>query len=118
MTWTVPDELVAQVQRLWDQGRLLSCAVPYGVSEHAAGNALEFPLPLRLRRPSPRELGERYEAVRAWIEELESGSRARQRLGYEIVHPLTTEPWGIRRFFVRVPGGTVLNIAQHHDPTE
>src|SRR5689334_18138455 len=24
-----------------------------------------------------------------------------QRLGYEIVHPLTTESWGVRRFFVR-----------------
>jgi hypothetical protein len=33
-------------------------------------------------------------------------------------HPLTTEAWGIRRFFVRAPGGTVLNIAQHHDPDE
>ena len=39
---------------------------------------------------------------------------ARHR-GYEIVHPLTTEPWGIRRFFVRAPDGTVLNIAQHHN---
>ncbi|WP_026820941.1 VOC family protein [Arthrobacter castelli] len=38
------------------------------------------------------------------------------RRGYQIVHPLTTEPWGIRRFFVRAPDGTVLNIAQHHDP--
>ena len=37
------------------------------------------------------------------------------RRGYEIVHPLTTEPWGIRRFFVRAPGGTVLNIAEHHE---
>ena len=36
--------------------------------------------------------------------------------GYEIVHPLTTESWGIRRFFVRAPDGTVLNIAQHRDP--
>jgi catechol 2,3-dioxygenase-like lactoylglutathione lyase family enzyme len=36
-----------------------------------------------------------------------------QRLGYEIVHPLTTEPWGVRRFFVRSPDGTVLNIVQH-----
>jgi catechol 2,3-dioxygenase-like lactoylglutathione lyase family enzyme len=36
--------------------------------------------------------------------------------GYEIVYPLTTEPWGIRRFFVRAPDGTVLNIAQHQDP--
>ena len=37
------------------------------------------------------------------------------RRGYEVVHPLTTEPWGIRRFFVRAPDGTVLNIAQHDD---
>jgi catechol 2,3-dioxygenase-like lactoylglutathione lyase family enzyme len=34
-------------------------------------------------------------------------------LGYEIVHPLTTEPWGVRRFFVRAPDGNVLNIVQH-----
>jgi predicted enzyme related to lactoylglutathione lyase len=39
---------------------------------------------------------------------------ARQR-GYEIVHPLTTEPWGVRRFFVRAPDGNVLNIAQHEE---
>lgn len=38
------------------------------------------------------------------------------RRGYEVVHPLTTEPWGIRRFFVRAPAGTVINIAQHRDP--
>ncbi len=44
----------------------------------------------------------------------EAYEQARQR-GYEVVHPLTTEPWGIRRFFVRSPDGTVLNIAQHSD---
>jgi predicted enzyme related to lactoylglutathione lyase len=38
-----------------------------------------------------------------------------QQLGYEIVHPLTTEPWGVRRFFVRAPDGTVLNIVSHRD---
>ncbi|MEO8906234.1 MAG: VOC family protein [Polyangiaceae bacterium] len=37
---------------------------------------------------------------------------ARQR-GYEIVHPITNEPWGIRRFFVRSPDGHVINVAQH-----
>ncbi|MGV1037962.1 MAG: VOC family protein [Candidatus Nanopelagicales bacterium] len=36
-----------------------------------------------------------------------------QRLGYEIVHPLTTEPWGVRRFLVRAPDGNVLNIVRH-----
>jgi catechol 2,3-dioxygenase-like lactoylglutathione lyase family enzyme len=38
-----------------------------------------------------------------------------QRRGYEIVHPLTDEPWGIRRFFVRAPDGNVINIAGHVD---
>ena len=36
-----------------------------------------------------------------------------QQRGYEIVYPLTTEPWGIRRFFVRDPDGNVLNITSH-----
>ena len=33
--------------------------------------------------------------------------------GYEIVHPLTTEEWGVRRFHVRAPDGTVVNVVQH-----
>ena len=37
------------------------------------------------------------------------------QLGYDIVHPLTTEPWGVRRFFVRAPDGNVINIAGHPD---
>jgi predicted enzyme related to lactoylglutathione lyase len=41
-------------------------------------------------------------------------AEARQR-GYEIVHPMTTEPWGVRRFFVRAPDGTVINIVGHPD---
>ncbi|PUB29769.1 putative enzyme related to lactoylglutathione lyase [Promicromonospora sp. AC04] len=38
-----------------------------------------------------------------------------QRLGYEIVHPLTTEPWGVRRFLVRAPDGNVINVVHHLD---
>jgi predicted enzyme related to lactoylglutathione lyase len=38
-----------------------------------------------------------------------------QELGYEIVHPLTEEAWGLRRFFVRAPDGNVVNIVNHHD---
>ena len=33
--------------------------------------------------------------------------------GLEIVHPLTDEPWGVRRFFVRTPGGQVVNVVGH-----
>ncbi len=36
-------------------------------------------------------------------------------LGYEIVHPLTTETWGVRRFLVRAPDGNVVNVVQHRD---
>ena len=38
-----------------------------------------------------------------------------QRRGYEIVHPLTHEPWGVRRFFVRAPDGNVINVVNHRD---
>ena len=34
-------------------------------------------------------------------------------LGYEIVHPLTDETWGVRRFLVRAPDGNVINVVQH-----
>jgi catechol 2,3-dioxygenase-like lactoylglutathione lyase family enzyme len=35
------------------------------------------------------------------------------RRGLQIVHPLTDEPWGVRRFFVEDPNGVVLNVASH-----
>jgi lactoylglutathione lyase len=33
--------------------------------------------------------------------------------GHEITYPLTDEPWGVRRFFVRDPAGNVANILMH-----
>ncbi len=38
-----------------------------------------------------------------------------QRLCYEIVYPIAIEPWGHRRFFVRAPDGTVINVGYHPD---
>ena len=40
------------------------------------------------------------------------------RRGLEIVHPLTDEPWGMRRFFVKDPNGVVLNVASHRADAE
>ena len=37
------------------------------------------------------------------------------RRGLEIVHPLTEESWGVRRFFVRDPDGNVINVVSHSD---
>ena len=33
--------------------------------------------------------------------------------GCSIVYPLTDEPWGVRRFFVRDPNGIVVNVVSH-----
>jgi predicted enzyme related to lactoylglutathione lyase len=38
-----------------------------------------------------------------------------QRRGYQIVHPLTEEPWGLRRFLLRDPDGNVINITNHRN---
>lgn len=35
------------------------------------------------------------------------------RRGLRIVYPLTDEPWGVRRFFVEDPGGTIVNVLAH-----
>jgi catechol 2,3-dioxygenase-like lactoylglutathione lyase family enzyme len=48
-------------------------------------------------------------------DDIEGAYTEAQELGYEIVYPITTEPWGVRRFFVRAPDGNVINIANHRD---
>ena len=48
-------------------------------------------------------------------DDVEAAYAEARQLGYEIVHPLTTEAWGVHRFFVRAPDGTVINIVNHPD---
>ena len=48
-------------------------------------------------------------------DEVEAAYQDALRRGLEIVHPLTTEPWGVRRFFVRAPDGNIINIVNHKD---
>ncbi len=48
-------------------------------------------------------------------DDVERAYEEAQKLGYEIVKPITTEPWGVRRFFVRAPDGYVINIVNHRD---
>lgn len=75
-SWTTPGAIRAQVQRLWDDGRMLSARLH--------GEAL-FPLELRLRQPGVADLGEQFDAVRDWIKALEAGSKAGIGHGYDIV---------------------------------
>ena len=48
------------------------------------------------------------------VDDVEAAHRQARDRGYEIVHPLTTEEWGVTRFFVRAPDGNVLNVVQDH----
>ncbi|MGD9584177.1 MAG: DUF3322 domain-containing protein [Lysobacterales bacterium] len=57
MTWTGPNELKAQLARLWQRGELLRDAL--------TGNA-RFPLRLALKSPGSTDITERFDAVRAW----------------------------------------------------
>src|SRR5947209_1048396 len=75
MDWTKPTDLADQISGYWTQGRILAAKI---------SGAPLFPLRLRLNRPNTKELGQRYEEVRAWIRELEEGSRAKRGFGYEI----------------------------------
>ena len=54
-------------------------------------------------------------AISVHADDVDSAYEEARKLGYEIVHPLTTEPWGVRRFLVRAPDGNVANVVQHRD---
>jgi catechol 2,3-dioxygenase-like lactoylglutathione lyase family enzyme len=47
------------------------------------------------------------------VDDVDAAHAAAVAAGHEIVHPLTDEPWGVRRFFVRAPSGHVLNVLGH-----
>jgi predicted enzyme related to lactoylglutathione lyase len=47
------------------------------------------------------------------VEDVDAVHRKAEAAGAEIVHPLTDEPWGVRRFFVRDPNGAVINVLAH-----
>lgn len=36
-----------------------------------------------------------------------------QLFDLDVAYPLTDEPWGVRRFYVRDPAGKLLNILSH-----
>ncbi len=60
-TWTSSDDVCRQVQRLWDRGLVLA---------EIAGAPSIFPYRLRLSRPAPADLLNRYDEVRVWARSL------------------------------------------------
>ncbi|RSM56008.1 bleomycin resistance protein [Amycolatopsis sp. WAC 01375] len=52
-------------------------------------------------------------AVSIQVDDVDAAYEEAKASGAEIVHELTDEPWGVRRFFVRDPGGHVVNVLSH-----
>ena len=51
--------------------------------------------------------------VSVQVDDVDACHAAAVQTGAEIVYPLTLEPWGVRRFFVRDPDGHVINMLSH-----
>jgi catechol 2,3-dioxygenase-like lactoylglutathione lyase family enzyme len=49
------------------------------------------------------------------VDDVDAAYEEARRRGYEIIHPLQNEPWGVRRFFVRAPDRNILNIVRHRE---
>jgi uncharacterized glyoxalase superfamily protein PhnB len=47
------------------------------------------------------------------VADVDAAYAAMRERGAQIVHPLTDEEWGVRRFFVRDPDGHVVNVLGH-----
>jgi hypothetical protein len=66
--WTIAQDLIAQLSRLWERGELLRSLLE---------NGTVFPLRLSLKGPTSTELTERFEGVRAWIANLATVEKIR-----------------------------------------
>jgi predicted enzyme related to lactoylglutathione lyase len=51
--------------------------------------------------------------VSVFVDDVEAAHDAARAAGVDIVHPLSTEPWGVRRFFYRDSSGRVVNVGTH-----
>lgn len=51
--------------------------------------------------------------VSVFVDDVEAAHDAALESGVEIVHPLSSEEWGVRRFFYRDSSGRVINVGTH-----
>ena len=48
------------------------------------------------------------------VADVDAAYQAALEAGLRIVHPLSDEEWGVRRFFFADPDGNVINVLMHH----
>jgi catechol 2,3-dioxygenase-like lactoylglutathione lyase family enzyme len=47
------------------------------------------------------------------VDDVDAVHARAEELGLEIAYPLRDEDWGVRRFMLREPGGTMVNVVSH-----
>jgi hypothetical protein len=77
MSWTTPEQIAAEVEKRWRRGDILAARV--------TGEPL-FPLRVRLRRPSPRDIVERFGDVADWARSLHAAIREARGFGFVLEH--------------------------------
>lgn len=49
------------------------------------------------------------------VDDVDTAHQLALDAGLDIVHPLTDEPWGVRRFFFTDPAGNIVNVLGHSE---
>ena len=75
MTWSTPEAIVQELQRRWDRGDILTARVT---------RTELFPLEIPLRRPTPRDIAERFGEVSDWATALRQASAESTGFGFEL----------------------------------
>jgi predicted enzyme related to lactoylglutathione lyase len=47
------------------------------------------------------------------VDDVDAAHARAEELGLEIVYPIRDEEWGVRRFMLREPSGTTVNVLSH-----
>ncbi|MEM6661684.1 MAG: VOC family protein [Pseudomonadota bacterium] len=47
------------------------------------------------------------------VDDVDEAHARAVEMGCDVPYPLTHEPWGVRRFFVKDPAGNTLNVLMH-----
>jgi uncharacterized glyoxalase superfamily protein PhnB len=47
------------------------------------------------------------------VDDVDAAYETAVAAGLKIVHPLSDEAWGVRRFFFADPSGNVINVLSH-----
>jgi hypothetical protein len=93
MKWTTADAIVERLDASWQRGELLAARI--------TGAAL-FPMRLRLKRPTPRDVTDRFGEVLAWARALAQASRETRGFGFDLERELVRS---------RVHGANELPVA-------